>query len=111
MKFPGPRLKTFSCRLISAQIEIQGRMYTVIPYDYEALGSGFQVIKSGLDDQVYNVIHTDSGMNTCDCPDYLRRHQGNGWGQCKHAKSLVILGLLPTPGLPKNKKGNTNGSC
>jgi hypothetical protein len=94
--------KEFQCRLISAQVEIQNRVYTVIPYDFDKLGSGFQVVKSGLNDEVYNVIHTETGINTCDCMDYLRRHQGNGYGLCKHGRALVELGLMPAPRFLKN---------
>jgi hypothetical protein len=104
MKFTqisSPKPKPFQCRLRSAEVEIQGNAYTVIPFDYGDLGRGFQVIKSGLNEQIYNVIHEDqSGINVCDCPDYQRRHQGNGYGMCKHGRGLVELGLLTRPLAP-----------
>lgn len=99
-----PKAKPFLCHLVSAQVVIQGTSYTVVPYDYDGLGTGFQVIKNGLDETCYNVIHEEkTGINICDCPDYLHRHQGNGYSMCKHARALVELNLLAKPGFPNSK--------
>src|SRR4051812_32187656 len=101
MKFTLPEVKSFQCRFVSAHVEIQGQPYVVVPLD---IGTGFRVIKSGVSDTGYRVTHkVDSGINVCDCPDYTHRHQGNGYGMCKHARALVELGFLSRPQIPKKR--------
>jgi hypothetical protein len=47
--------------------------------------------------RAYTVADTGDGA-TCDCPDFLFRHDGHDQTGCKHVRALRALGLLDPDG-------------
>jgi hypothetical protein len=47
-------------------------------------------------DAIYTVARTRDGRITCECPDYVARHEDNGT-LCKHGDCCVRMGLLEAP--------------
>lgn len=96
---PKSKAKAFACSLTA---EINGQPYGVEPIDPGECGTkAYRLTKRWADGAVYDVIREDDGHVACDCPDYEARHRGNGFGMCKHGRSLVTLGLLDAPKAPE----------
>jgi hypothetical protein len=90
------RTRPFSCKLLSATVEISGAVYQVEPIDPGQDGTAAYRL-AGAKGQVYDVIRTLYGLVECDCPDYEARHRGLDCGCCKHGRALVELGMIEAP--------------
>lgn len=94
--------RPFSCSFVSIVIEINDTRYACDPIAPGECGSkAFRFCKASGAHEVYDVIRTHAGTVECSCPDYIARHQGNGYGTCKHGRALVELGLMPAPIAPE----------
>jgi hypothetical protein len=93
--------KPFSCEFVSMTLAVNDVRYACDPIDPGEFGTrSFRLCKRSGDHAVYDVIRQHDGIVACSCPDYIARHQGNGYGLCKHGKALVELGLMPAPLAP-----------
>lgn len=93
--------KPFTCRFISIVVEINDYRYDVDKIDAGEFGTvAFRLTKRSGDHKTYDVIRNHFGIVACDCPDYVSRHDGNGYGMCKHGRMLVELGLMAAPIAP-----------
>jgi hypothetical protein len=95
--------KPFSCSIITLTVEINDSRYSVDEIPAGECGSkAYRLTKhSARDGGTYDVIRQHDGIVACSCPDYIGRHQGNGYGLCKHGRSLVELGLMAAPLAPE----------
>lgn len=98
---PAKATRPFSCSFVSITIQVSDIRYSVDPIPSGDLGTkAFRLSKHSGDHLSYDVVRQHDGIVACDCPDYERRHRGNGHGMCKHGRALVELGLLPKPIAP-----------
>jgi hypothetical protein len=83
-----------TCRL---SITIRGTAYTARPIRPETS----DVIRAWTlrkgDGEPYTVADTIDG-STCDCADFVYRHDGQDQAGCKHVRALRALGLLDPEG-------------
>jgi hypothetical protein len=95
--------KPFTCSIITLTVEINDARYSVDEIPAGECGTkAFRLTKhSARDGGTYDVIRQHDGIVACSCPDYIGRHQGNGYGLCKHGRSLVELGLMAAPLAPE----------
>jgi hypothetical protein len=90
----------FSCRLISATVEINGSSYYVEPLAIDpSIGPvAYRLSKTVGDGAVYDVHEDVFGVAHCDCPSHVNDHEGNDLKGCKHCVALRHFGLLePLP--------------
>src|SRR4051812_28635403 len=92
--------RAFTCSFVSVTISIND-----VRYDADEIPAGecgtraWRLCKRSGDHAVHDVLRTHAGIVECSCPDYIARHQGNGYGICKHGRALVELGLMPATDL------------
>jgi hypothetical protein len=85
-----PRARRDTCRLT---VTIRGEEYHATPLEPEAddVVKAWRLRKASGD--AYVVADTADGA-TCECRDYVYRHEGRDQVGCKHIRSLRALGLL-----------------
>jgi hypothetical protein len=81
------------CRLT---VTIRGTSYTARPVNPQASDVVRAWRLRWADGTVYTVA--DTAGPTCDCGDYVWRHEGKDATGCEHVKSLRALGLLNPAG-------------
>jgi hypothetical protein len=80
----------------AARVAIHGFTYTVREIPAGECGTvAFEMHRTDTN-HTYHVVRNHYGLVTCDCPDYLFRHEGSA-GMCKHGSRLVELGMIATP--------------
>jgi hypothetical protein len=82
------------CRLT---VTIRGTSYTARPVNPQASDVARAWRLRRADGAVYTVADTEHGPS-CDCGDFVWRHDGKDATGCKHVKSLRALGLLDPEG-------------
>jgi hypothetical protein len=88
--------KTMTVGPTPAKFSIYGFNYTASEIDPGECGTVAYRLHKIETNNSYDVILNHFGELTCDCPDYVARHEGNGTS-CKHGRKLVELGLVPAP--------------
>lgn len=89
---------TVSAEFVSVVIRVNDHKYSLDPLPPGAGHvRGWRLTKhSARESGSYDVIQAADGLTTCSCPSYTSTHAGTS-SLCKHARSLVTLGLLPSP--------------
>jgi hypothetical protein len=78
-------------------IEIKGAAYAAEVIDPGFAGvAAVRVTRIVNPDRAYDVVLGHDGTASCECADWVCRHQDHGT-HCKHIKGVVAAGLLATP--------------
>jgi hypothetical protein len=80
-------------------LSIRGTSYAVEPIaaEIEGISPAWRLVKLDGSDKVYDIAMTPHGA-TCDCPDFVARHEGLDTSGCKHIQAARLVGLLPSIG-------------
>ena len=92
-----PKQRRQRPRLFKIRFVIEGLTYAVVPLrdlDPAVATKGYRVQRTdpaAKETSSYDVRLTPEGHVECECKGFLR------WRHCKHVRTLVAAGMLPTP--------------